>query len=94
MEAPNLQRRSSQNLPDLPSGDMLVNIAAGTILLLSGIVHIRNITSTVKTVLGGYLLFKGLTAYGGSGSESENAGNYPETEQSLSEAETLIMVTE
>lgn len=93
MESSNLQRRTSQDLPDLPSADMLANIAAGTILLLSGIIHLKHITSTLKTVLGGYLLFKGLTAYSNSGG-SVNTNSDAGPEQTLSEADTLIMVTE
>lgn len=94
METSNLQGTSSRNLPDLPSTDMLVNITAGTILFLSGVIHIRNITSTLKTVLGSYLLFKGLTAYSNAGSKTENTSSNAEPEQLLSEADTLIMVTE
>ena len=74
----------------MPPLDTVVNIAAGGLLLLSGLFHMRSLDSSLKTLLGGYLLYRGISEY----NEGKNSNNYGEQEGALSQEDTLIMVTE
>lgn len=72
------------------SVESIATLAAGTLLLLSGLIHIRNVGATIKTVLGGILLYKGLT----SAFEGDEMSVSSEGDAGLAEAESLIVVTE
>ena len=87
MENNSLQNAGTQNTLSVES---VATLAAGTLLLLSGLIHIRNVSATIKTVLGGFLLYKGLT----SAFDGTSFFNSSSNESGLQEADTLIMMTE
>lgn len=60
MKQNNLLARNKMNIGDT---ERLATMAWGALLLVNGMFHIRNFGATVKTLLGGYLLYRGLSGY-------------------------------